>query len=150
MPTTCKQRSSFPQGWNESLENGDPKPLLLYLDGSDINTADAVEGSVRQSLGDFQLKQRDRMIENLPEEVFELGKQLPVQIRKRFVSMMEMWSVDRKTALQPEIARHRLRCPRDHRINFAIAHSHADGVHDRAGARIRHALPVDDNCAAAS
>ena len=64
----------IPAGWNESLENGDPKPLLLYVDASDINTADAVEGSVRQSLGDFQLKQRDRMIETLPEEVFELGK----------------------------------------------------------------------------
>src|SRR6201987_5450584 len=59
----------IPQGWNESLENGDPKPLLLYLDGSDINTADAVQGSVRQSLGDFQLKERDKMIENLPDEV---------------------------------------------------------------------------------
>ena len=92
----------IPAGWNESLENGDPKPLLLYLDGSDINTADAVEGSVRQSLGDFQLKQRDRMIETLPEEVFELGKQLPVQIRKRFVSMMEMWSVDRKVIYNPK------------------------------------------------
>jgi ABC-2 type transport system permease protein len=92
----------IPTGWNESLENGDPKPLLLYLDGSDINTADAVEGSVRQSLGDFQLKQRDRMIETLPEEVFELGKQLPVQIRKRFVSMMEMWSVHRKLLYNPK------------------------------------------------
>src|SRR5437660_3933224 len=83
-----------PQGWNESLENGDPKPLVLYLDGGDINTADAVQGSVRQSLGDFQLKQRDRMIETLPEEVFELGKQLQVQLRKRFVPLMEMWSLD--------------------------------------------------------
>src|SRR6266404_8313839 len=92
----------IPAGWNQSLENGDPKPLLLYLDASDINTADAVEGSVRQSLGDFQLKQRDRMIETLPEEVFELGKQLPVQIRKRFVSMMEMWSVDRKLLYNPK------------------------------------------------
>jgi len=92
----------IPAGWNESLENGDPKPLVLYLDASDINTADAVEGSVRQSLGDFQLKQRDRMIETLPEEVFELGKQLPVQIRKRFVSMMEMWSVDRKLLYNPK------------------------------------------------
>ena len=91
-----------PAGWNESLENGDPKPLLLYVDGSDINTADAVEGSVRQSLGDFQLKQRDSMIENLPEEVFELGKQLPVQIRKRFVSMMEMWGIDRKVLYNPK------------------------------------------------
>ena len=92
----------IPKGWDESLENGDPKPLLLYLDGGDINTADAVEGSVRQSLGDFQLKQRDRMIETLPAEVFELGKQLPVQIRKRFVSMMEMWTVDRKVLYNPK------------------------------------------------
>jgi ABC-2 type transport system permease protein len=92
----------IPAGWNESLENGDPKPLLLYLDNGDINTASAVEGSVRESLGDFQLKQRDRMIETLPEEVFELGKQLPVQIRKRFVSMMEMWSVDRKLLYNPK------------------------------------------------
>ncbi len=92
----------IPAGWNESLENGDPKPLLLYVDGSDINTADAVEGSVRQSLGDFQLKQRDSMIENLPEEVFELGKQLPVQIRKRFVSMMEMWGINRKVLYNPK------------------------------------------------
>jgi drug efflux transport system permease protein len=92
----------IPAGWNQGLENGDPKPLLLYLDGSDINTADAVEGSVRESLGDFQLKQRDKMIETLPEEVFELGKQLPVQIRKRFVSMMEMWSVDRKLLYNPK------------------------------------------------
>jgi ABC-type multidrug transport system permease subunit len=92
----------IPKGWDESLENGDPKPLLLYIDGGDINTGDAVEGSVRQSLGDFQLKQRDRMIETLPEEVFELGKQLPVQIRKRFVSMMEMWTVDRKVLYNPK------------------------------------------------
>ena len=42
------------------------------------------------------------MIETLPEEVFELGKQLPVQIRKRFVSMMEMWSVDRKLLYNPK------------------------------------------------
>jgi drug efflux transport system permease protein len=91
-----------PAGWNESLQNGDPKPLLLYLDNGDINTASAVEGSVRESLGDFQLKQRDRMIETLPEEVYELGKQLPVQIRKRFVSMMEMWSVDRKLLYNPK------------------------------------------------
>jgi ABC-2 type transport system permease protein len=92
----------IPEGWNQSLENGDPKPLLLFLDNGDINTASAVEGSVRESLGDFQLKQRDRMIETLPEEVFELGKQLPVQIRKRFVSMMEMWSVDRKFLYNPK------------------------------------------------
>jgi ABC transporter DrrB family efflux protein len=92
----------IPAGWTEALSNGDPKPLLLYLDGGDINTADAVEGSVRQSLGDFQLKQRDSMIEALPEEVFDLGKQLPVRIRKQFVSMMEMWTVDNKILYNPK------------------------------------------------
>ncbi len=92
----------IPAGWTEGLANGNPKPLLLYLDGGDINTADAVEGSVRQSLGDFQLKQRDSMIEALPEEVFDLGKQLPVQIRKQFVSMMEMWTVDGKVLYNPK------------------------------------------------
>ena len=92
----------IPAGWNASLENGDPKPLLLYLDSSDTSTGEAVEGSVRQSLADFQLKQRDRMIETLPEEVYELGKQLPVQIRKRFVSMMEMWTVDPKLLYNPK------------------------------------------------
>jgi ABC-type multidrug transport system permease subunit len=92
----------IPQAWNESLKNGDPKPLLLYLDGGDINTADAITGSVQKSLADFQLKQRDRMIETLPDEVIELGKQLPVQIRKRFVSMMEVWTVDRKLLYNPK------------------------------------------------
>jgi ABC-2 type transport system permease protein len=92
----------IPAGWNQSLDDGDPKPLLLYLDGSDINTSDAVEGSVRQSLGEFQLKQRDHMIENLPEEVYEMGKQLPVQIRKRFVSMMETWSVHATRLYNPK------------------------------------------------
>jgi ABC-2 type transport system permease protein len=92
----------IPAGWTESLANGDPKPLLLYLDGGDINTADAVEGNVRKSLGDFQLKQRDSIIEALPEEVFDLGKQLPVRIRKQFVSMMEMWTVDDKILYNPK------------------------------------------------
>jgi ABC-2 type transport system permease protein len=92
----------IPAGWTEGLTNGNPKPLVLYLDGSDINTADAVEGNVRKSLGDFQLKQRDATIEALPEEVFELGKQLPVQIRKQFVSIMEMWTVDDKILYNPK------------------------------------------------
>jgi ABC-2 type transport system permease protein len=91
----------IPAGWNESLENGDPKPLLLYVDASDINTADAVEGSVRQSLG-ILIETTRINYRNAAEEVFELGKQLPVQIRKRFVSMMEMWKVDRKLLYNPK------------------------------------------------
>ncbi len=91
-----------PAGWSDSLTNGDPKPLLLYLDGSDTNTAAALEGSIQQSLGDFQLKERDSMIETLPEEVFELGRKLPVQVRKQFVSMMTLWTVDGKILYNPK------------------------------------------------
>src|SRR5437879_2644227 len=47
----------IPTGWNESLENGDPKPLLLYLVGGDINTADSAECGGRQSLGDCKVKE---------------------------------------------------------------------------------------------
>ena len=44
----------IPAGWSDSLSNGDPKPLPLYLDGSDTNTAATVEGAVhyKSSNGD--------------------------------------------------------------------------------------------------
>ena len=50
------------RAWKTAIRN----LLLLYLDSSDINTGDAIEGSIRRIFGDFQLKQRDRMI-NLAE-----------------------------------------------------------------------------------
>jgi ABC-type multidrug transport system permease subunit len=92
----------IPAGWGESLSRGNPKPLPLYLDGTDINTADSVEGGVRKSLGDFQLAERDRVVENLPDSVIELGKKLPVEVRKQFVSLMETWSVKRIVLYNPE------------------------------------------------
>ena len=92
----------IPRGWSESLTNGDPKPLPLYLDGSDTNTASQLQGSIRESLGDFQMKERDIMIDTLPEVVFELGKKLPVEIRKQFVSLMTAWSTDNKILYNPK------------------------------------------------
>ena len=92
-----------PAGWSESLSNGDPKPVILYLDGSDTNIASQLEGSVQESLADFQMKEREIMIENLAEEVIELGKKLPVEARKQFVSMMEQWSLDTKILYNPKI-----------------------------------------------
>ena len=77
-----------PKGWSDSITSGAPVPLQLYLDGSDTNTADFLEGSVQKTLGDFQLNERQVMIDELPEDVFELAKKLPVQVRKQFVSMM--------------------------------------------------------------
>ena len=91
-----------PQGWSDSLSAGNPKPLTLYVDGSDINTADAAEGGVQKSLADFQMKERDLIVEDLPDEVIELGKQLPLQIRKQFVSLMEAWSAKRIVLYNPK------------------------------------------------
>ena len=86
----------IPVGWSDSLSKGDPKPVPLYLDGSDTNTATAVEGAVQQNLATFQAGERDLIVENLPDDVIELGKKLPVDIRKQFVSLMTAWSTDSK------------------------------------------------------
>ena len=91
----------IPSGWSESLANGNPKPVPLYLDGSDTNTAAAVEGEVRKSLADFQAKERDRIVESLPDEVIELGKKLPLVIRKQFVSLMEPWTTQNYILYNP-------------------------------------------------
>jgi ABC-2 type transport system permease protein len=92
----------LPAGWSDSLAQGDPHPLILYLDGSDTNTGSALEGSIQKSLADFQLKERDAMIETLPDDVIELGKKLPVEIRKQFVSLMEAWSVEHRILYNPK------------------------------------------------
>ncbi len=92
----------IPVGLSTSLVNGDPNPLVFYLDGSDTNTADELEGSVHQSLADFQMKERDATIEGLPGEVFELGEKLPVEVRKVFVSLMEPWTIARKVLYNPK------------------------------------------------
>jgi ABC-type multidrug transport system permease subunit len=92
----------IPQGWSDSLRAGNPKPVQLYLDGSDINTASAAEGGVQKSLAEFQMKERDILVESLPEDVIELGKKLRVEIRKQFVSLMEAWSAESKILYNPK------------------------------------------------
>jgi ABC-type multidrug transport system permease subunit len=92
----------IPQGWSDSITNGAPVPVRLYLDGSDTNTAEQLEGSVQKTLGDFQLNERQVMIDTLPENIFELAKKLPVQVRKQFVSMMEPWTTDHKILYNPK------------------------------------------------
>ena len=92
----------IPVGWTDSLNKGDPKPLPLYLDDSDTNTASAVEGAVQKNLGTFQAKERDLLVESLPEEVIELGKKLPIDIRKQFVSLMTAWSAESKNLYNPK------------------------------------------------
>ena len=91
----------IPQGWGASLKNGDPMALPLYLDGSDTNIADELAGRIEEQLGEFQKQQRDEMIESLPDEVIEMGKKLPVDIRKSFVSTMSQWEVKKKVLYNP-------------------------------------------------
>jgi len=92
----------IPAGWSASLANGDPKPLVFYLDGSDTNTASELQGSVQQSLADFQMKERDATVRGLPGEVYELGAKLPVEVRKEFTSLMEPWTLDQKVLYNPK------------------------------------------------
>lgn len=92
----------IPSGWSDSLANGDPIPLRLNLDGSDASTSDMLEGSLQKTLADFQLSQRQAVIDTLPEDVFELAKKLPVEVRKQFVSMMEPWKMDPKVLYNPK------------------------------------------------
>ena len=92
----------IPAGWSETLDSGDPKPLPLYLDDSDTNTATTVEGAMQQNLANFQAKERDLIVESLPDEVIELGKKLPINIRKQFVSLMSAWGVETKNLYNPK------------------------------------------------
>ena len=84
------EHSSFPSGWSESLTNGDPIPLQLYLDGSDTSTAEQLQGSLQKTLGDFQVNERDRVDRlRCRMKSFNMAKKLPVEVRKQFVSAME-------------------------------------------------------------
>jgi ABC-type multidrug transport system permease subunit len=91
----------IPAGWSEGLANGKPLPLRLSLDASDTNIAPQLLGSVQETLGDFQLAERQEMIDALPAEVFDLAQQLPVEVRKQFVSAMEPWSIDKRLLYNP-------------------------------------------------
>ena len=92
----------IPAGWGASLDTGEPQPLKLFLDGSDTNTADELKGRVEESVGKFQLSERQELVDSLPEEVLTLGKQLPVEVRKKFVSAMEPWTFDSKILYNPK------------------------------------------------
>ena len=91
----------IPPGWGASLRNGDPIPLPLYLDGGDTNTASELEGRLQESLGQFQKKKLDAMVSDLPESVIEMGKKLPVEVRKQFVSAMSQWGLQTKVLYNP-------------------------------------------------
>ena len=91
----------IPPNWGRGLADGDPIPLQLTLDGIDTNTAPQLRGAIQEALGDFQLDSRQEMIDDLPDEVIELGKQIPEAVRKRFTSAMTPWTVESKILYNP-------------------------------------------------
>ncbi len=93
----------IPPKWGESLRNGDPIPLRLVLDGTDTTTAPQLKGAVLEILGDFQLASRQETIDQLPEEVIELGKKMPESVRKEFVSAMTPWTVEPQILYNPRL-----------------------------------------------
>ncbi|MEP6809691.1 MAG: ABC transporter permease [Chthoniobacterales bacterium] len=92
----------IPAGWSESLANGKPIPLEMYLDASDTNIGPQLLGSIQESLGKFQLSERQELIDGLPQEVFDLAEKFPVVVRKQFVSAMEPWSVKGNNLYNPK------------------------------------------------
>lgn len=94
---------SIPPKWGESLKDGNPQPLRMILDGSDTTTAPQLEGAIQKALGEFQLDARQDMIDTLPDEVFEMGRKLPEEVRKRFTSSMSPWSVEREVLYNPRL-----------------------------------------------
>jgi ABC-type multidrug transport system permease subunit len=92
----------IPPGWSAGLASGNPQPVQMYLDGADTNTASQLQGALQQSLGEFQMAERQVIIDALPTEVFDLAEKLPVQVRKQFTSMMEAWGVDAQILYNPK------------------------------------------------
>jgi ABC-2 type transport system permease protein len=93
----------IPEGWGQGLTNGDPKPIRVVLDGTDTNTAPTLEGALQEVLGDFQVKQRDAMIDTLPDEVFDMGAKLPESVRAEFNSAMTPWSFQNEILYNPKL-----------------------------------------------
>ena len=93
----------IPHGWGRGLPTGIRNRLRAVLDGTDTNTAPSIQGGLQATLGDYQGKQRDNLIENLPDEIIDLGKQLPVEIRHEFSSMMTPWDVKTEILYNPNL-----------------------------------------------
>ena len=91
----------IPEGWGASLKNGDPIALPLYLDGSNTNTVSELEGRIQEKLGEFQKKQLEAMVEGLPDNVIDLAKTLPVDVRNQFISAMSQWGLASEVLYNP-------------------------------------------------
>jgi ABC-2 type transport system permease protein len=92
----------IPRGWGQGLKNGKPVPLRLYVDASDTSTGEQVSGEMQQILGDFQKDSRNKMIDDLPVEVFDMGEKLPKEVQDEFGSAMLQWTIDTTKLYNPQ------------------------------------------------
>jgi ABC-type multidrug transport system permease subunit len=92
----------IPPAGAKASRTGKPLPVELHVDASDTNVAPQLVGSVQESLGEFQLGERQEMIDALPEEIFDMAEKIPVEVRKQFVSAMEPWEVDSRYLYNPK------------------------------------------------
>jgi ABC-2 type transport system permease protein len=72
------------------------------VDGSDTSTGQEITGELQQALGDFQLKSRQDMIDQLPVEVFDMAEKLPQEVRDEFGSAMEPWTIKTAVLYNPQ------------------------------------------------
>lgn len=92
----------IPSGWGKGLNSGEPIPIQAVLDGTDTTTSAEVEGVLDQALGAFQIKLRDEMVDNMPDEMIELGKKIPEDFRNKIVSTMAQWTVKTEIVYNPK------------------------------------------------
>jgi hypothetical protein len=79
-----------------------PIPVRLVPDGTDTTNVPQVEGAVQKTLGEFQLESREAMIDGLPDEVLEMGKKIPLEVRKQFTSAMTPWTAESEVLYNPK------------------------------------------------
>jgi ABC-type multidrug transport system ATPase subunit/ABC-type multidrug transport system permease subunit len=97
----CEAAIVIPPGWGQAIRGGKPIPIRAILDGSDTDTAPAVQGLLQQALGAFQVNERFELIKNLPTEVIDLGEQLSQETQDEFNSSLTPWQVNAQIRYNP-------------------------------------------------
>jgi ABC-type multidrug transport system permease subunit len=91
----------IPRGWGQAIRDGNPIPIRVILDGSDTDTAPAVQALLQQALGVFQGNERFELIKNLPAEVIDLGDRLSAGTQHEFNSALTPWQVNAQILYNP-------------------------------------------------
>jgi ABC-type multidrug transport system ATPase subunit/ABC-type multidrug transport system permease subunit len=99
----CEAAIIIPSGWSQAIRDGKPIPIRAVLDGSDTDTAPAVQAMLQQALGAFQANERFELIKNLPAEVINLGEQLSPETQDSFNSALTPWEVTDQILYNPSL-----------------------------------------------